>query len=145
MYVSFYFSHFSSLLMFKLSVGVWFGGGGNTVSEPHTHSLTPLQEGHQRGRRERGTNVSMKYLRETHVKKNFSCYIIFTPRSLNFKHSMKNWQTLHCILHSAMYVWQELLLSRTKRDWFSPQKNKTSTNAQMQLVHGEIGLNNKKQ
>lgn len=38
-------------------VSVWFGGGGNTVAESHTHSLAPLQERHQGGCGERGKRI----------------------------------------------------------------------------------------
>lgn len=43
-------------------VSVWFGGGGNTVSESHTYTLALLQERHQGGCGERGKNLSMKNL-----------------------------------------------------------------------------------
>lgn len=72
-------------------VSVWFGGGGNTVAESHTHSLAPLQERHQGGCGERGKricpNVAHCWKQSTCIRKTLTFVlrcIMLTPPAFDF-------------------------------------------------------------
>ena len=86
------FFHFSS----NGPVSVRSGRGGNTVSESHTHSLTPLQERHQGGCGERGkesetwkTNMQKKKIDSPQKRSIFvMCCMVFTHTE---RHCREDW------------------------------------------------------
>lgn len=119
-------------------VSVWFGGGGNTVAESHTHSLAPLQERHQGGCGERGKricpNVAHCWKQSTCIRKTLTFVlrcIMLTPPAFDFiatEALQRDWLPPHTVcytgcLHVKFCGNSAVLLSSTKGDWFSLQNN----------------------